>query len=139
MHGTLPVIIKDICSDSEWYEIKSSVVALRSQKQIASSVRSTSQAKIVRCRYDDWTFFISAVNLLRFSRILSCQKVPKSDFDTMLVFDFFSSITSVLLSDVPLTIQRMSMSVFPYMITLSVTWIDILAQAAIEKNENCHT
>lgn len=70
---------------------------------------------------------MEAFILLRFSRIWSCQKVPKSEIDTMLAFDFFSWITSVLLSDVPLTIQRMSMSVFPYLITLSVTWIDIVA------------
>lgn len=36
------------------------------------------------------------------------------------------------LSDVPLTIQRILMSVFPYSIILSATWIDIMAQAAID-------
>lgn len=76
---------------------------------------------------------------LRVPRILSCQKIPESEIDTMLVFNFFSWIPSMLLSDVPLTLHRMSMSVFPYLITLSVTWIDIVAYAAIEKIENCHT
>lgn len=70
---------------------------------------------------------MEAVNLLRVSRTLSCQIIPKSENDTMLAFDFFSWIPLMLLSDVPLTIQRMSKFVFPYMITLSVTWIDIVA------------
>lgn len=65
--------------------------------------------------------------MLRVSKTLSCQIIPKYEIDTMLPFDFFSWIPSMLSNDVPLTIQRMSMSVFPYMITLSVTWIDIVA------------
>lgn len=74
--------------------------------------------------------------MLRVSRILSCKKIPKlneSEINRMFVLDFFSWILPMLSSDVPLTLQRMLMSVFPYLITLSVTWIDIVAYARIEK------
>lgn len=139
MHGILPVIFKEISSELGKVGKKSFFTALRLHKYVASSVWLTLQAEIFNWRYDEWTFFMVALIFPRFCRFLSCQKIPYFVIDTMFSLDLFSWILSVLLSDDPLTIQRMSMSVFPYLITLSGTWIDIVAKAAIENGKYCHT